>query len=268
MDAKYNKYNIEELKFNLPDYISNNISDNELSDAIENELKINPDLRKDLDELKNTFSFLETSEFAAPPVNYFSNLPVKINQRINTNEQPKGFLDRLSLFWKILIPSIPAIIIICIILFNSLKDDSTEIMSGNRDPVKKELIQKETDPVENKNKITDKLSDDSKEKTFKNEIHKKNNIKRSIHPLRNNNVSEDLTNLKSPDTAKLPQIPQLSDELLADNIESNEDSNNNEETDILYINEEGEDEDLNDEFLNFTPAEQQEIIDNLIKAQI
>jgi len=267
------KYNIEEIKHNLPDYISNNITDKELIGAIENELKLNSELRSDLLELKNTFGFLETSKFEAPPNNYFANLPVKINERIYSNEAGTSFLDRLSLFWKILIPAIPVIILITFLLFNSSKNDTNEIQTTNTDPNKNELPLKKTEPVENKSNVVDEVQNkDSKDQTPLKEIVKQNNnISKTTRKLQKNDLNEDQTIIKEYVTVEIPEIKAQLGELLADNREIIEDSNSEEEVDVMYSGEdddESEVESLDDEFLNLTPEQQKEIIDNLLNAQI
>jgi len=271
------KYNLEEIKCNLPDYISNNIADKELICSIEKELKTNSELREDLEELKSTFGFLKTSGFQVPPDNYFANLPVKINERIQTTEVDRSFLDRLSLFWKILIPAITVILIV-ILLFNSSKNDTDKIQTTNADSNKNELRQKKPEPVENKNNVSNEINgNDSKNKIPLTKIVKKdNNIPKTFRKLHKNNVEEDQNNVENQSSIKeyesvvIPEIKEQLSELLADNIEIIEDSNSDERVDVMYSgdDDENEVESLDDEFLNLTPEQQKEIIDNLLKAQI
>ncbi len=287
------KYSLEELKYNLPDYISNKIADKELIGAIEKELEINSELREDLEELKSTFGFLKTSKFQNPPNNYFANLPVKINERIQPTEANGSFLDRLSLVWKILLPAIPVIIIIAILLFNSSKKETNKIQISNIDTNKNELSQKKPEPVENKDVVNENDGSDTKEKTPLKEIVKKDdNIHKTFSKNQKNNIKDDpnkveeQTNVKDQnnadqnnegqniikenETVEIPEIKEQLGELLADNIEIIDDSNSDERIDVMYSGEddESEVESLDDEFLNLTPEQQKEIIDNLIKTQI
>lgn len=280
------KYNIEEIKYNLPDYISNNIGDKDLISAIEKELEVNSELRGDLEELKNTLGFLKTTKFQNPPNNYFANLPVKINERIQPVETNGSFLDRISLFWKILIPAIPVIILIGILLFNSSKNDTDKIQTTNTDTNKNELSQRNPESVENKNNVNENEGSDSKEKTPLTEIVKKDdNIHKTFPNVQKNNITEDHNNvdqtnvdqtnegqtiMKENETVEIPEIKEQIGELLADNIEIIDDSNSDERIDVMYSGEddESEVENLDDEFLNLTPEQQKEIIDNLLKAQI
>jgi len=272
------KYNIEELKYNLPDYISNSISDKELISAIETELRTNSELRGDLEELKSTLGFLETSKFEAPPNNYFVNLPVKINERIQVIEAGGSFLERLSLFWKILTPAIPVIILIGILLFNNSKNDTDKIQT-NTDLNKIELQKEKTEPIETKNNGLKELQvKDSKNKTPSKEIVKQDNdILKATRKIQNNTLNEnqnyikDQNYIKEFETVEIPEIREQLSELLAGNIEIIEDSNTDEGVDVMFsgeTDEESENESLDDEFLNLNLEQQKEIIDNLLKAQI
>lgn len=261
MNSKFNK---EDLKFNLPDYILKKIGDSELVSEIENELKVNSEFKKEYEELKRTFNFLNAAEFENLSESYFANLPVKINRRLETKDS-LSFWKKLSMFWKILIPSVP-IILIAIFLFNNFSEDNIDQSLRNKIKENKSVESHDTNESnptnnEDKNKIENKETvninekkQDSNDLAKVNKFIKKNN--KNYKSIRKNKVdaiteeNEDITDLLNP---------------FADNLDDQE---TDEDEESLFYSTDDDTETLENEFLNLTPEQQKEILDNLNQAQI
>lgn len=262
------KYNIEELKYNLPDYISKNLTDNEITGAIETELRTNREFQIELEEIKNTFGFLENAKLEDPPANYFSNLPVKINQRISEELVSVSFWGRLGLFWKILIPAVTAIIIVGIILMNRTEKDTGNIQT-NIEQNKIGIPNKIEPPKIENNTVTDNREKTNEDKQSSEIVNKQIKESKTHKKAKRFETTNDFVTLPN-ETVKITEVKGKAGELIADNIKIIDDSNSDEVDVMISVESADEDEgvSLDEEFQSLTPAEQKVIIDNLIKAQI
>lgn len=247
MNSRYSK---EELTYSLPDYITRSINDKDLIFQIERELELNPEFRNEHNELIKTFAFLESSELESPPESYFNNLPVKINARTNENNPEENFWGKLSIFWKILIPALP-VIIISFLLINSFENENTVVSDVNTEKVKTEAAQKESN---NTNSATDVTKTEiNKGQIPEQPIQKKQKTKRLIK-----HTGKDLST-NTPDET-------INTNLAANNSDSSDENAAEETADaILYISDEVDESEENDEalendFFELTPEEQKDIL--------
>ncbi|HMS66206.1 MAG TPA: hypothetical protein PKD83_13265 [Ignavibacteria bacterium] len=302
MNIKKN-FSKEELKHSLPDYINNNISDAELYENISKELEVNSVLKNEFDEMKETFGFLDNNEFSTPPDNYFTNLSVRINEKIQANENELNWWERLGLIWKILIPAVPAAAVIIFILFNFYNNESQKIEIANEIPginpkvetelkkesLDKESLEKEPTEKETSNDINNntpeklKLFDNSNKLNgtnadFKNKQFQSlevntdiNNSDQTIESKENAMDLKDDMNDNSgfPDNSEIfsndlfAGIPDTEYENEADFDSDIYNDNGNEVTDILYQADLTDDKSIEEEFSDLSYEEQNEILNNL-----
>lgn len=111
----------EELLYSLPDYINGQLKDHKLIVKIENEIANNPDFEIEYENLKNTFSFLEKTNFEEPSEAYFNNLLPNINAKLDEKKQKKSFniLDYLAPSLKYVLPVICVMFVVYIYTKNS-----------------------------------------------------------------------------------------------------------------------------------------------------
>jgi hypothetical protein len=157
-----NKLNIEELKYLIPDYITGKVSDDEKI-AIEKALLESAELREFHNEMKEVFGFVEKVKFEEPSPQYWANMLPRIHERIDKQEAgsaASGFSwDKISAFWKVLVP-VAAVILIAVIYFavkpsetQMTKDDSPKKENINNDTNSdKQKINKQEDTNENKSR--------------------------------------------------------------------------------------------------------------------
>jgi len=257
-------YNKEDLFHSLPDYIASHIDDDELLKEIKKEIELNPEFKSEYEDMKNTCNFLDTAELEGPNDNYFNNLSVRINSRIADNSK-YSMWESIGSMWKILLPAV-CVIIIAVLLYNNLKNDTTETRLTNNTDTKVES--NESNPGSDKNNMEPAFSKE-KENIQNSELQNFNNNNITKDKVRNtprrvngnqvfNNPSELINDSKQFESP-------LTNNSIAENIEDNTVIES--EDDVLYIID-SEDEDYEDEFLSLTPAEQQEILENLSKSQI
>lgn len=124
-------YTIEELTDNLPDYINNKIEDDNLKDAIKNEISINSDFKKEFDLLRDTLIIINNVEFTEPPANYFDTLLPRINYRIFEKSNRLKFTKNFASLWKFAVPV--AAIILFFIGYKTIFKDNEYINNLNSD---------------------------------------------------------------------------------------------------------------------------------------
>ncbi|MEO8210921.1 MAG: hypothetical protein ABI840_10190 [bacterium] len=269
------KFSTEELIQSLPDFITNKISDINLKSEIENELRINGDFKLEYNELKSTLGFLNSYDFESPSESYFNNLSVKINDRINNENITESFWKRLSLVWKILIPVIP-VIILAIVLFSNLKEEKSTSGISENEINKTEITKEKINSSENKTEITktENQINSNKEKPNAEEIKRNENSTLKLKKF-NSNIKSRQSSEKNPDKdlrdekneSDMGEDVSLNAEL-SDNIEMSDEEVSENNEDVLFSGDNIGEETLEQEFLTLPPDEQQEIIDNLNKAQI
>ncbi|MEO8446166.1 MAG: hypothetical protein ABI528_01655 [bacterium] len=260
------KYNMEDLVHSLPDYISDKISDDTLIKEIESEIENNSEFKCEYDDLKKTFSFLKTAELESPNENYFNNLSVKINQRIDNENVAGSFWQRLSPVWKILLPAIP-IIIAALLLFNIFRNETTETRITGNEIKTTPPVEKKVEAVSPKEELRDNSLAENETQVKESPV----NIGKSYKEKYTKSLlaNKDLTTERSPEIGlrgsgvDLMSIAKnVNQNVLADNIES---TDNDDE--MLYPSESDE-ETLEQDFYDLTPQQQKEILDDLKNTQI
>ncbi len=262
------KYNQEYLLHSLPDYINNKIDDNELISEIERELQINPDFKNEYTEISNTLSFLESAELESPNENYFNNLSVNINKRLNPEEITESIGYRFGLIGKLLLTFIP-IILIAFFIYKSAGVNSPEISISqnkleNSVPVEKDQPEKITGE--------NNLNKAEEPKVVKDELTNKHKTQKIHEKKRTNEVLNLYIEKNSEDIILTPEVVESAedeeDEMLtnfmADNSPDSPDTEPEEE--ILFPRDDGDN--YEEELLDFTPDEQKEILENLNNSQI
>ena len=133
---KKSEFKPEDLIINLPDYVMNRIDNEEITKAIESELKKNTEFREEYISLKNTLGFLNNAELPVPDDIYFSSLSARINQRIENESQSPERMSAGELFkkyLKILVPVFGIVVIAVFIYLNLINGNEKEtIVTGNK----------------------------------------------------------------------------------------------------------------------------------------
>lgn len=259
------RFKIDELIINLPDFALNKIEDAELHNAIESELAINSEFRNEFRLIKNTLGFMQSSESEVPDESYFSALSARIMQRID-NESPQNKNFNISEFLrnhlKIILPALCIVILALLFILNSNKDNITNTKiteKTSENPVIKSPDIKESDK---KNSIQKSLSYTDSVKSEKKNLIVKNRIKKTPAVIIPEKDSSDFAIPKIKDEA--------ADDIFADIFSDEENLTEEIETNgIDMLNLEAQEEtDPEEEFDELTPEDQQEILNNLIKSKI
>ena len=277
-----NKIINDELSENLPDYILNKLEDKNLIEKIENRLSSDSSFKSEYEEIKNTMSFLNSAEFTPPPDNYFSNLSVNINRRIEVkNKKFEFFTDPLFIFRK-LIPVLGLIILAAYFIFSYVKNDTDKNETSVNEKISSDTFSKAQETIENKIKppeeiseiITpDKTSESKNKSPYFSGKNKKINTSRSINNsdftiMNEETKSESETNYPS-DTELTNKSALIADShLFYDDFDSEEAIEESEDTDMIYQTSTDDNEDLEEELLLLSPEEKYELINNLKKSQL
>ncbi len=269
--SKYNsKYNKEDLIHSLPDYIKRNIDDKNLIDAIEKELESDPGFRLEMNEIQNTLGFLNSAELESPPESYFNNLPVKINDKINESFNPEksasGLWARAGMFWKILLPSIPVVIVAIILLSRYNNDQSVQLSPDKNE--NNAVIQNENITEHNENELSDIepefKSDENITEEQPADIDKSTNRKKIISTDRNK-ISSDKTVLSGTNG---DSTGILSGTILSELSDDTGDLFTGEQGEDILFSVESDDEIMEDEFFDLTPEQQEEVLKSLKESNI
>lgn len=306
MNSK-NKYSFEDLKFSLPDYINNRIEDKELKEALDKELLTNFDLQNELEEIQNTLNFLGAAEFSNPGENYFNNLSVKINEKIDITLNKESWWEKLSLAWKILIPAVPAAILIVILLSNYpgsesqkneiAKENSSEISKpGDNSETNMEKVEKfdKTESLSENNK-KNLISDDKTEfiqklkkttenkkidSNYENDLRSDNVSDSDIFLKITNNLTDNTGIIQTDEKTKNFEVESsdiLNNDLFAGIIdfdneeEADEESETDseiEDIDLLYQNDINDSKSIENEIQKLSPEEQEEILNSLKNSKL
>lgn len=265
MKAKYSK---EDLIHSLPDYASDNIEDSELIKEIERVINTDNEVKNEFIEISNTMNFLNSADLEHPGENYFNNLSVKINERINENTNPVSILDRLGLLWKILIPVFSILLISFLFLINKNNDkvgltmtDELKKQTSTADIKEKEIKV----PVQERN---DAELNTGTEKTTSSEhkqIHPGNKKERFTDHIFTKGTGIDNTLSKVKITSETEEDETFS-AIMAEGTDISNNYDEEAEEDILLIND--DEDNFEEELMEFTPEEQKEILENITKSQI
>ncbi|MGB3018926.1 MAG: hypothetical protein WBC65_14045 [Ignavibacteria bacterium] len=246
-----NKYTDEDLLMALPDYVRGADVGNELEALLREKIETDASFKEEYEAMFKTFNFLSKAEFSEPPDHYFTNLQIRINDRIpSTNKE--SWWERLSIGWKVLIPAIPVIIALMIFFFN--KDDRQEKIIALDTGKKMESVNPQSETAVQQNtpdtifeKISDAIDTSDEAKTY---TSSQFNVETKKHFSQENNI----------DTEQLVSTTLL-ESSLADNIEDNG-NESIDETGLLLGTEETE-QPVEDEFLELSPEDQSEILEIL-----
>lgn len=259
------KYSIEYLKYSLPDYIAKKMEDKELESEIESRLKTDFSLKEEYESIKKTFNFLDKSDFENPPEYYFNNLPLKINKRLDGKNRASevSFWDKLSLIWKIFIPAVPVIILAIVLLNDSNSDlakDKNQLLKEDKSVEEKSEAVTKDDIVMRKEPEINNSVNDNNDKFIKdgNTVWSPKLKKTAKTKIKIKNTDPDL--LTNP-------IEELDDNIYADTMDEFNYEESEEEENLFYSDDD-ETESLEMEFLELTPEQQKEILDNLNNTQI
>ncbi|HRA99342.1 MAG TPA: hypothetical protein PK294_02790 [Ignavibacteria bacterium] len=285
-------YTKEELLESLPDFASGNISDNVLSESLTNMIESDSEFKEEFESVKMSLLFLDQSETENPDPAYFNNLSVRINQRIDkelSENKSSEFIENFSRLWKFIIPALTVIIVI---LYFTLRQSDSEIMvtESAKDKITNDKEQKNINP-ENKNEpVTsqDNLLNTQQEKNSVKQIDNSKNTTfhkydiKSVKPDSEKNYDQLVTDTQKSNDGIFYEDnveEELNNEFfisgLVDFIDSDIESESNESIDIfensdleIINSESSEDQNLQNEFRELTPSEQQEILNILKKTQI
>lgn len=162
------KYNIEEIKQLMPDYVIGRLGTDE-KEIVEKAMGSSPELKTLFDEISGAIGFLNNVKVKEPEKQYWVNLLPKIHERIERQEEAGFSWSKVAAFWKIAVP-VAAVILIAIIYFTvinrqsgpTITEDKKELKKTdsvkeglNMDLLKKEIVKdsKETEKQENENKL-------------------------------------------------------------------------------------------------------------------
>lgn len=277
-----NKNINDELSENLPDYILNKLEDKVLIEKIENRLGSDSSFKLEFEEIKNTMSFLSSADFTPPPDNYFSNLSVNINRRLEDKNKKYGFIsDPLFIFRK-LIPVLGLLILAAYFIFNYINNDAGKNVTSGNEKIIPDTSSKTEESPENKiippeehSKIIspEKISENKDRTTYFSGKNKKINPSRitdnSDYIMKNDEtISELETNY--PEEAEITNKSELiaDSHLFYDDFDSEETSEEAEDSDLIYQSNTDDNEDLEDDLLLLSPEEKYELLDNLKKSQL
>ncbi len=168
-----NKFNIEEIKLLMPDFVSGSLTEEENS-LVKNAIDSSDELKELYFDMKNAFEFADTMKYEEPAPQYWNNLLPKIHEKIDASQQQSLAKNPISYIWKILVP-VAAVVLIFIIYKISFTPD-TEITQNQDRQIKeektvtKDTVKEEITPLQTK--------DDTKYEVAKNNvIHKKSKTK-------------------------------------------------------------------------------------------
>ncbi len=270
------------LRENLPDFIMDRIEDKELISRIKIRIESDSDFRTEYEEIKSAVSFLNSAVLTPPPHNYFSNLSVKINRRIEEkNKKPGFFTDPLFIFKK-LIPALGLLIVTVYFIFSYLSKDANNTVTSDKEIIKTDTVSKTSETPLNNVKSPEELSKISNpEKTDKN---KKNELtsstvknKTSIpfaneinsgeiyksNEAKSSDKKSDNSGNENPNSGE-----QFADNILSyDDFDSEETDIEAEDEDFIYQAGIDDNENLEEELLQLSAKDKNEILENLKKSK-
>lgn len=264
---KKSEFKPEDLIINLPDYVMNRIDNEEITKAIESELKKNTEFREEYISLKNTLGFLNNAELPVPDDIYFASLSAGINQRIENESQSPERLSAGELFkkyLKILVPVFSIVVIAFIIYLYLINGNEKEtIVTGNKIETPQKTLS------DNTSRNNNQIPEVSQNKVLTDSV-KSGKLELKRKSSKRNLALVEETVKENPDTLLTDQTDEFKNEIFADIFSEEEEINEeseNYEIEILNLDYPAE-SDPEEEFEEFTPEEQQEIINGLIKSKI
>jgi hypothetical protein len=148
--------NIENLLYNLPDYVTGKLADEGLRIKITEEINSNTDFKKEYESMKEAYSSFKDLEFSEPPTHYFTNLVPLINQRIESDSKFSiSHIFRITNLLKYALPAVTVVCVIFIITFTN-KSNKDENMFKQTDNTITEIMKQSFDSTfSNKEDIKD-----------------------------------------------------------------------------------------------------------------
>lgn len=270
------------LRENLPDYILDRIEDKELIGRIKIRIESDSDFRTEYEEIKSAVSFLNSADLTPPPHNYFSNLSVNINRRIEEKNQKPGFFKDPLFIFKKLIPTLGLLIVTVYLIFSYLSKDANNTVTADKEIIKTDTVSKTSETSVNKVKSPEEVGNISNpEKT---NLNKKNELisstvkNKTARPFANEINSGEIyksNEAKSSDkksgnsgNENPNSVEQFADNLLSyDDFDSEETDVEAEDEDLIYQAGIDDNENLEEELLQLSAKDKNEILENLKKSK-
>jgi hypothetical protein len=172
-----NKINIEEIKFLIPDYITDSLSEDDARLVKEAIVKY-PEINNLYNDMKAAVTFAKNVKYEEPAPQYWNNLLPKIHQKIEEREASTA-KNPFTLIWKILVPVAAVIILFLIyqIYFNPSENNINNKTLVKTDSVKQNNVKKnETPLVKEDNKQTVEAENIKPQKKIKVHIYRQNDL--------------------------------------------------------------------------------------------
>lgn len=247
MDTKYTD---EDLLMALPDFARGAKLDSQLEAMLKKKLESDDSFQSEYQDILKTFNFLSKAKFSEPPDHYFSNLSVRINEKIDSTAK-ESWWEKLGLFWKIIIPVLPVLIALMIFLLN--RDDSRDKLL-TLDTTSKTEIPNQTANIPPDNPVDSGINEPDSDSDIAVSEALSNQTGSTSFKLSDSYFFESTDNDDDPNNG-------LQNNVLADNIEDNG-NESIDETDVLLGTDEVEESAL-DEFFELSPEDQSEILEIL-----
>ncbi len=248
-----NKYNIEEIKLLIPDYVTGSLDENEKR-IVEEALKNFDELRAIHSSAMNTFAFMKSAKYEQPPANYFNTLIPKIHERIDAKEEKSAWIKNpMGLVWKVILPF--AAVILIFVVYTIIKNSNEQITKDEKKEQKQEQIKQEK-KIEPKQeiKIEDKVvEDNSKQNTPK--VKQDKSFRKNENENYSNEAKIKDENIKMNDNkikAEENEVPLTDDESTLNGIGESA----------------GYDEELDKELNTLDSKEKQLLIDELLNSNL
>jgi hypothetical protein len=248
-----NKFNIEEIKLLIPDYVSGSLTEEENS-LVKNAIDSSDELKELYLDMKNAFEYADTIKYEEPAPRYWNNLLPKIHEKIEAREQQSLAKNPISYIWKILVP-VAAVVLIFIIYKISFTPDSE--ISQNQDrkiqeekTVTKDTIKEEISPLQTKDEIKPEIT--------------KNNV---LYKKTKTNAV-DYENIEQPDMNDKEQVKENEIKISA-NDENEDFASLGEELSIFGAGEQGTiDDDLDNELEKLSSSDQENFLEELSNSNL
>ena len=253
-----NKLNTEEIMLRIPDYITGSLSEADMA-LVQKAIGDSPEIAELYNDMKNAMGFVSSVKHSEPAPQYWNTLLPRIHDRIEA-EQSKGFSwDKISAFWKILVP-IAAIILIALVYYivkptntQFTEEKKTEQKSDDKINEQQNKIKQQDNIIENKENIVKEQKN-----IEKNPVEHKDKFRRN-NTNNNGSVAKDITPLQKDE---MPEKVNTNDDLLADDIDV-------EETAIFASGEgAGLDEETENEIKKLSSTEQNNLLEDLLKSNL
>ena len=171
-----NKFNIEEIKYLIPDYITESLSEDEAK-LVKEAIAKYPDVNDLYNDMKSAFALTKNIKYEEPAPQYWNNLLPRIHQKIDERESASA-RNPFTLIWKILVPVAAVIILFLIyqIYFNPSDVNINNKTLVKTDSVIQDNVKKnETPVIKEESKQTVEAVKNNTQPKIKIHRHKQNN---------------------------------------------------------------------------------------------